>query len=288
MKKIILIGFAGLVLSACNSADSTASDQRADSLISVINERDSSLHSFISSFNEIETNLDSVASKQKIIVLYTDKLDGELKDFKKIHINAEIAAINVLMEKNRNELENLNKKLKSSKTKNALLEKTIATLTIQISQKDYELCELNLKMDALKTRVSKLVTVIDSLGEQNYIKSIVIDYQTTDLNAVYYLVGEEKDLIDQKIIDRKGGLLGMGKTSTLNANFDNTLFTYIDLTKTTQIPIAGKSVKIITNHPSESYLLEEDLTQKGLVKNLVIINPVKFWNASRYLVIVKK
>lgn len=288
MKKILLITTAILSITACNTNGIDKSDSKNDSLISIIEERDSALLNFIASFNEIESNLDSVAAKQKIIFLHSDRIKGELSANKKMRINAEIEAINILMDKNRKEIAELTRKLDGAKNKNSILEKTIKTLTIQISQKDYELCELNLELSAMQSAVSSLVTTVDSLSGQNYLQSIIIEYQTKNLNSTYFIVGTEKELIDKKIIDRKGGLLGIGKTSMLSKDFDNTIFTLMDCTKTTEIPISGSSIKVITNHPSNSYLLEKDKTKSSTIKNLTITNSENFWSSSKYLVIVKK
>lgn len=288
MKKFLFIAITIASLSACNSGGSDNSKSTNDSLLTIINEKDSSLINFIASFNEIESNLDSVAAKQKIIFLHSDRMKGELNANKKMRINAEIEAINILMDKNRKEIAELSRKLGNSKNKNSVLEKTIKTLTIQISQKDYELCELNLELSALHSAVTTLVTTVDSLASQNYIQSIIIDYQTKHLHSTYYIVASEKELIDKKIIDRKGGLLGIGKTSVLNKDIDNSMFTLMDYTKTTEIQINGSDIKIITNHPSDSYLLEKDKTKTSTIKNLTIINSENFWSTSKYLVIVKK
>src|SRR5207253_11489062 len=82
-----------------------------------------------------------------------------------------------------------------------------------------------------------------------------------------------------------GGLLGMGKTSKLSSNFDNSKFTKIDYTQTTVIAVNSDNVKIITSHPTDSYKMENDSKKKGVVRNLVITNPEKFWSASKYLVV---
>ena len=288
MKKLLLIPAVLFILSSCNQGGVVKANRKTDSLTSVVTERDSSLLEFMVAFNQIESNLDSVAAKQQIISMNTNKFHGELKGNKKAHINAEIAAINDLMIKNRTEIEDLKSKLKGSKHNNTLLQKTIATLTIQLSQKDYELCELNLVLASLNTKVAKLLTTVDSLTEMNYIKDIVINYQTSDLHTAYYIVGESKQLRDKKVIDKKGGLLGMGRTTELSENFDNSMFSQIDFSKTNTIPVNGDDIKIITNHPSDSYTLDKDDTKKDRTKNLVITNPAKFWSTSRYLVIVKR
>jgi hypothetical protein len=288
MKKILFAIISLFSIVSCDQKGTNESNSTNDSLNAVINNKDSALLSFITSFNEIESNLDSVAAKQKIISVYAGETKGELKSNKKDRINAEIAAINRLMDKNRKEIDELTKKLKGSKGNNAVLEKTIKTLTIQLSQKDYELCEVNLKMDEMNAKVITLVTAIDSITTQNYIQSIIIDYQSLNLHLVYYIVGTEKELVEKKIIDKKGGLLGMGKTSTLSDDFDNTLFTLMDYTKTSEITINGSDVKVVTNHPMDSYTLEKDLSKKGNIKNLTILIPEKFWSVTKYLVIIKK
>ena len=70
MKKILLGITILFSFTACENSGTDRAAATNDSLMSVINERDSSLINFISSFNEIESNLDSVAAKQKIIFLY--------------------------------------------------------------------------------------------------------------------------------------------------------------------------------------------------------------------------
>ena len=66
MKKYIFIAATALVISACNQNELTESNRQKDSLKSVINERDSFINDFISSFNDVERNLDSVAARQHI------------------------------------------------------------------------------------------------------------------------------------------------------------------------------------------------------------------------------
>jgi uncharacterized coiled-coil protein SlyX len=287
MKKCIFIVATLITLNACNHTEVDKLKFSNDSLTSVINERDTSLSNFITSFTEVENNLDSVAARQQIISINT-KPNIEYRGSVKIRINDQIKAINDLMEKNRKELIKLNKRLKNSTYKNNLLEKTIAALTIQLAQKEYELGELNLKLNALNVKVAKLNTTVDSLLTQNYIKSIFINYQTAQMNKAYYIIGESKTLRDEKIIDRKGGVLGIGRTSELNQDIDNSKFTEIDFTKITVIPVNGKVVKIVTNHPTDSYSLEKEVEGKSRIKNIIISNPAGFWSTSKYLVIVKK
>jgi len=292
MKNYILIATAAFAFSSCHQAEIDKANQKNDSLLSVIqqrdnylSERDSSLNEVLASFNEVERNLDSVAIKQNVIYMNVSK--GELKPGSKDRINAQIEAINSLMDENRSQIAELSKKLKNSGRKNAQLSKTIETLTAQLAQKDQELMALNEKLNSLNGQVAQLQTSLDTLWSQHNAQSVTLAEKTTALHTAYYIVGKSKDLEKAKLIDRKGGLLGIGKTSKLSSNFDNSKFTRIDYTQTGTIPVGGEKMKIITSHPSGSYTLETDAKDKDKVNSIVITDPEKFWGASKYLVIVK-
>lgn len=285
MKKYVFIAATALVMSACNQNELTESNRQKDSLMSVVNERDSFINDFISSFNDVERNLDSVAVRQHIIAVNSDK-SGELKPNQKARINAEIASINSLMDQNRKKIAELNRKIKNSSSKNAQLEKMIATLNDQLAKKDIELTDLNAKLNSLNAQVATLETSVDTLMARNGAQSQTIAEETMALHTAYFVVGKSNDLQDAKIIDRKGGLLGIGRTSKLSQDFDNSKFTRIDYTVTNNIAI-NSDMKIVTSHPTNSYTLEKDTKDNDLVKNIVITNPELFWSASKYLVVIK-
>ncbi len=285
MKTHLFIAAAAIMVSSCNQAELDKSSHDKDSLQSVVNERDISLNDFIASFNEVESNLDSIAVRQHIILSHTDK-NSELKKDQKARINSEIQAINELMEQNRKKLADLNHKLKNSGNKNAELMKTIATINNQLAHKDQELAELNTKLLELNAQVATLNTSVDTLNKRNQAQSQTIDERTMALHTAYYVMGKSGELKDAKIIDRQGGLLGIGRTSKLNSDFDNSKFTRIDYTQTSSIAV-NSDMKIITSHPTGTFMLEKDAKDKDIVKNIVITDPEKFWSTSKYLVIVK-
>jgi hypothetical protein len=294
MKTLSLMASAALLfsLSSCNRDELERSNQQRDSLQTVLKERDkdlvdreNSINDFITSFNEVERNLDSVAIKQQIISLHADKVRGDLKANQKDRINSQIRAINTLMDSNRKTIAELKRKLKGSSRTNAKLKETVKMLTERLAQKDQELAALNERLMNLNAQVAMLQTSVDTLTAQNNSRAKVIADNTIAMHTAYYIVGRTKDLKESKLIDRKGGLLGLGKTSRLSANVDNTKFTRIDYTMVSSIPVNSTKVKVITSHPSDSYKLEKDTKNKSLVKTLVITNPEKFWGTSKYLVI---
>ena len=70
----------------------------------------------------------------------------------------------------------------------------------------------------------------------------------------------------------------------LRDDFNSEKFNKIDITATTTIPISGATAELVTNHPSDSYVIEGD--EEKSVDRLVIIDPDRFWNSSKYLVVV--
>jgi hypothetical protein len=293
MKNLILIASASMVMFSCNQAELDRSNQQKDSLMTVIksheterNKQETSINDFVTSFNEVERNLDSVAVKQQIIYLSADKTRGELKGSQKDRINAHIKAINELMDANRQTIADLKKKLRRSSNKSKKLEEAVATLTEQIAQKDMELAALNDKLTALNSEVAQLHSSLDTMNALNRAQSQTIAQNTESMHTAYYLVGRSKELAEAKVIDKKGGLLGIGKTSSLNENFDRTKFTKIDYTKMTSIPVNSDKVKIITNHPPDSYRMDKDAKDKDVVRTIVITDPERFWSVSKYLVVV--
>jgi len=282
MKNYIFIAAASLIMmTACKDTQKDESVVRQrDSLLAVIDERETSVNDFITSFNEVERNLDEVTAKQHIILMNSSK--GDMKEDQKTRINSEIKAINDLMDANTKKLQQLNKRLNRSDKKNMQLEKTIALLNDQLNQKYAELTDLNERLNALNAQVAQLQTSVDTLSAQNMAQTQTINEKTEQLHTAYYIVGHSKDLQKANLIDKKGGLLGIGRTSKLSENVDNSMFTKIDYIQTTSIPVNSKDAKLITTHPTDSYTW--DKTEK-MINSLMITDPEKFWSASKYLVI---
>lgn len=283
MKKYTLITAAVLMaVAACKDpkTDDTVVRQR-DSLMSVITDRENSVNELMGSFNEVERNLDSVRIHQHLIV---ENSTGDKSMDRKAYINSQIAAINKLMDENAQKIKTLNRRIGKADKKNAELQKMVETLTNQLNQKYTELAELNTRLANLDAQVAQLQTSVDTLTSQNMAQNQTIADKTTQLHTAYYVVGESKELQKSKLIDKKGGLLGIGRTAKLTDNIDNNMFTKIDYTEVTSIPVNSKDAKIITTHPADSYTL--DKTGKT-INSIMINNPEKFWSASKYLVVAK-
>lgn len=288
MKKLFLIGLASLLLVACGENSNTVNPElqklkaEKDSIAQLALAKDSTINSFMQSLNEIEDNLGQVKQKQGIISS-TAKEGSDLDDAAKDRINEDINFINDLLDENKRKLAQLQKKLKGSDLKVAEFEKMIKKMTRQMEEKDLEINSLKDQLASMNIKITELNTTVEKLEDENEKKTEIIESQITKINTAYYAVGTYKELRDNKVLNKEGGFLGMGKKQILSSDFNQNYFTKIDITKMASIPVNGKNVKLVTNHPSQSFKLNYD--GKSTVKSLTINNPEAFWRSSKYLVI---
>lgn len=286
MKNLKLIA-VGLVLSLSTVFISSCGDGQtekegnplADSLKNVngelsgkLTEKEAALQEFIASFNEIQENLNAIKEKEKIVGSVHTKADVKNKEGQ---IKEDIQAIYDLMNKNKNRIGALTKKLKDSNLKLEGLEKMIANLQNTINLKDAEIDDLKNQIQSLDIELSSLATNYKAVEAES-------NEKTDMLNTAYYVIGTSKELKEKQIISKEGGFIGIGKTTKVSNDFNKEYFTKVNITETTSISIGAKKVKILSTHPSGSYKL---IGEKP-VEKLEITDTKEFWSASKYLVIM--
>ena len=275
---IALLSASIIFISSCGPKEGEV-DPIKDSLKNEIGNRDSkisekeqAIQEFVNSFNEISANLDEIKAKEKIIQGNATGADVKSKEDQ---IKEDIQSIYNLLQKNKSRVGSLNKKLKESNVKMEGLEKMIATLEKMIAEKDGQIEDLKNKIESLNIEIGNLEANYAALDKESTDKTVVI-------NTVYYCMGTGKELKTKGVTTKEGGILGMGKTITLKADFNKEYFTKADMTELTSIPIGSKNAKVLTNHPSSSY----KLVGEKPVEKIEITNPTDFWSASKYLVII--
>lgn len=284
---LILVAFA-IVLSSCKSDEAPKRNREADSL-ALINStlykqlaaQDSTSKLFIGAFNEIQDNLDSIKLKEKMIVESSRAEDVENK---KEQIKQAIQSIYEFMARNRGAIASLSAKLKRAQLNQtqadstiAEMQKVIERLTAQVDTKDKELNEL-------KSQIEKLKIEYDALTSNLKVKEEESNQKTVELNTAYYLVATTKELKEKGIIAKKGGFIGIGKSTTLQNGLKKEMFKQIDITQVLSIPLNCKTAKVLSNHPEVSFKIVGDEKAKS-VEKLEITNTKEFWSSSKYLVV---
>lgn len=156
-------------------------------------------------------------------------------------------------------------------------------------------------MDNQKAEIVALVDQVTSLTAQNVqlreanvqlaTEAAVLasdkDALLAETNTVYWVAGRRDDLLRRGIIEQRGGMLGIGRTSVLARTLDAEEFTSMDRSTMTEIalPDAEKSYRIISpNDMSGLAEMPADGRFKGAVR---IGSPETFWRPSRFLVLVE-
>jgi hypothetical protein len=118
----------------------------------------------------------------------------------------------------------------------------------------------------------------------SYKEQVIVD-RTDKLNTAHVALGTFKELKEEGILDRDGGILGVGGSKAIQENFDPKHFTELDIRETKTIPLNTKKAVVISEHPSNSYSMVEE---NGQIAYLQIDNPTEFWRISKYAVIQVK
>ena len=282
MKKYVFFLMIPLFLACGHAAKEKAKELQArnDSLMNQTVQKDEAINDFIRSINDIQGTLDTIKMKENIINLSTGK-SGELKVSAKEQIKDDITTIYNLMLKNKKELASLTKKLRASGMKVAELEKLVARLKQDISDKNTEietlrdkLAKLNITIEAANLKLDTLTNVVKEQGQQLNQQSQTITQQESAINTAFYIIGTEKEL-------KKNMVIGSG--DKIIPDFNKALFTKIDIRKTLEIPVLSKKAKVLSNHPTTSYKLNGD---KKMIQALQILDYKAFWINSRYLIIM--
>ena len=288
MRKISLIAALGiLTLTQCQQGPSRQELMTSnDSLQRVVVQKDSAIYAIMGTFSSIEDNLQAIKDKENIIALTAT--GTETRQTREERINEDIQLIYNMLQQNREQVNNLQAKLKKANVKNSELQQMIASLESRIQEKDAEILHLteelqasNLKIEGLSALAGSLQHRLDSLRNEDDLKNATIEGQDEALNTAYYVIGSEKELKELGVLDKKGNFAVGSKKA--RKDFDNSVFTRIDIREQTSFNLNGaKKAKVVTAHPLDSYTI---YGQKP-VDSLVVNNYYKFWNSSKYLVIV--
>jgi hypothetical protein len=289
MKNLIFILMV-FMLASCQQKKLDSMQAVRDSLENVSQAKDSTITDFVSSMNEIQANLDSIRELEDIVNIES-RSNAEPGTSRHKKILGDIAMINNLLQKNKELVASLNKKLSSSSYKMKEMQVMLDRMGKQIAEKDVAIASLKEELEHLHFDVESLnkdlMTANEKAESQAKLideKTGVIDQQTTAINTAYYVFGTAKELVENGIAEKDGGFLGLGRSFKFRKDFNPDLFTKVDIREVDEINLNAKKAKVITTHPAGSF----ELTGDDQVEKLVINDPETFWETSKYLVILVK
>lgn len=250
-----------------------------DSLGKIIAQRDNEINDMMATLNDIQVCFREINEAEDKVNLAKN---GEGVD-KAQQIRENIKFISSRMDENRALIKKLQDQLRTSSFKGDEMKKIINNMLAQLNDKDKQLQQLRVELDAKDIHISELDETINNLNSnvsdlqtETEEKARTISSQDKLLNTAWFVFGTKKELREQRILVN-------GKV--LQSSFNHNYFTKIDIRVTKEIKLYSKSVTLLTNHPAGSYTLQRDATQQY---ELRITNPQQFWSTSKYLVMIVK
>jgi len=283
INKIVLLSIALFALTACTQTVTKDEHDIEMRLLGAThsNSMDSLERMYITTLDEIDSNLDMVRDEYGILVLGPNS-NADYGVSKKEQIINGISAINNVMAQNRQKIEKLEKSLKVYKNGKTELVKSIENAKARIEEQESqlnllkdELMKKDFKINELNQIVLNRYETVNTLNKQNI-------EQKTKLERKYFVYGTKKELTQKQVLVKQKGILKSISKKTLNTNLNEAEFVDINMYHNTEIPMAGKHPKLLTKHPEGSYQIKTDEDQYCV---LSITNPDEFWRTTNYLVV---
>lgn len=286
---LLSLAVVATIFASCNNhqEELDAAIKKTDSLALIINNKDAELDSLFATLNQIEENLAAVNSRYNAVQeLRRANIEGQPNV--KNQINEQIKSIENLMAANKQKLANLQAKISSEGKESTRLQELVNRQEERIAAQESQIAELLTELENNKVLIKKLNQDVSDLTASNEEKDQFIQRQTNEANRAYYVVGSYADLSEAGIVYKSGGFIGIGRHQGTRSEMPLDHFTQIDRTKVTTIPVNMKNAVVISNHPDNSYEMVMDENDSRKVSYLRILNPAKFWEQTRFLVISTK
>jgi DNA repair exonuclease SbcCD ATPase subunit len=225
---------------------------------------------------EIDSNLRSIDENATM----TSSLKGDLKSGASVadKILNRIRTIHSLMENSKLKIQALDRTLNDLRKKYGAKSEEVLQLNRELKEAAALLIEKEKDFNAMKADMESDMEGLESA----YKEQLKIAEELRDiLNRAFFYAGTKKELESKGIVESEGGFIGIGRVKVLNANSPEALFNKIAKDMTDSLVFKSKTLKLITEHPGESYKIKETKTQSVLT----IVDKNAFWKQSNYLVV---
>lgn len=291
MKKVTIFMLAVFLISCHNyKKDAEQLQVKVDSLQTVAMQKESVIESYLNDFSEIQANLDSIKKMEDLIAMPGEP-ESEISEDEKAGILADISAINDLLVKNNELIASLRRRLSNASLKTGKLEsmvndleKKTKILEESINRKDDQIAGLTGKVEEQSENIEQLNNQIDVIQKVADRRLDSLEQKEEAFNRAYFISGTVSELKDNGVVEREGGILGIGSTPVVKKDFSRDAFKQVDKRDFDYLPINSRKANLISVHPAGSF----HITGENSADTLFIDNPGEFWSVSKYLVVVSK
>jgi hypothetical protein len=272
-------------MQACSQREQ-AKEESADAAeeqayIDEIKEKDSIMQLIFASMDDIEAELVKTKEKEGILSLnspYPEQEGTPQKD----RILLDIQLLSHMLDENKQKIEEYKVRVGNLKNGERKYATQIAEFENMIKERDASIEKYKELVAILESDRAMFTQRIDSLKKSGFDKDEVIKQKDEKLLTAYFAKGTRKELKNKGIIESKGGVLGLGRTNTVNPTVSKTQLTSLNIQLVTSIPVNSKKAKLLSVHPPSSYVLNRDGDE---ITTLEIIDVEEFWKNSKYLVL---
>lgn len=273
-------------ISACNGNSALKEQWKAerDSLMDINNHQRQVLDEMTSAIVEISNILDTINMQEKILFSRHDN-EGRRYTRKQVVENLKIFE-NILREK-RMRIHYLDSLMNKNDERIRQLSSLVSYLNTELDKKDSIIKVLRADVNLKNSNIKMLNETIHSINEDVVVLTdsltLVnenIKKQEEELHAVYYVIGNKKELTSKGVLT-DGGFL---KKSKINASAISAT-TKADYRDITSIEIQGEKPEVLTDIPTNSYRMIKISNKEHRIE---ILDKKLFWSVSKLLVIQVK
>jgi Mg2+ and Co2+ transporter CorA len=188
------------------------------------------------------------------------------------------------------QLARANMRLKEMTAKNTALAtnfehalQTIEELQVRTAQQATQINDMVARVGGLEKEKTELLAV-------NKMKADSIEGLVLDKNRVYWIAGTKDSLRKLGVIKQQGGksllLTRVGETFTPGDGLNPALFTVLDKSHENQIALPDKAEYEIVSPQNVAYA-EPIAPKKRRVKEQFVIKDARFWETSKFLILLR-
>lgn len=280
---LIVIVTGALILSSCSGGDGASSTQELmeaskAELATALAEREQ----LLALVRDIALDMERIKELENILTL-SGSQSIECPS-RRAQVLSDINTVRQTLRQRRHQLAELEARLRQSSLFSDNLQSTIEVLRGQIDSRGREIETLHRNLTAANETIRILTGEVDSL--ESTMAAVSENYETarnaseqlaSELNTCYYVCASKSDLKVHNILEK--GFLK--KTRLMQGEFDRDYFMVGDKRSLDTIIAGSKRVKVLTNHPQDSYCV---VTDSGCAV-IVITAPDRFWSLTNYLVV---
>lgn len=171
----------------------------------------------------------------------------------------------------------------------AVYDSTITSLRQVLESQKTEIAALSEQVLGLQQANVLLAATRDTLTMQRDQLTSTVSTMTVESNKAYYIIGTAEELEKKGIIQKRGGVLGMGKSALPARTLKESDFTMIDRMRDSTIALPKSAKKYVLVTRQDAQFLDTKPNKDGeFTGSIKVASPEQFWAPSKFLIIVEK